>query len=183
MKIPTIAEPLALAREYAFVSLDHTHTYDGVPDDRKKRYERILTGQLGQQFLMKFCQLNGIDCTSDNTSYMQDDNFDLIINGHIIDVKTENSGIECQVNASLKNKQVDGYFFLKTDRKLSYIEPLGMITKDNYFNIATFVKQGEIIPNTNFKQFLPQGTYTLQSNLLTSKGISFLKSIPKKVQS
>lgn len=185
MSIPTIAEPLALARMYASASLNFTHSYGGweEQDNTDSQYKRIITGQLGQNFLARYCHLNNIPYSIDTSHYTQSDSFDIMIKGYIIDVKTSNSNLPCQVNAALKDKKVDGYFFFNTDKNYTYIEPLGLISKSEYFKNAFFIANGEKIPNTNFIQNYKNGSYFLEPSKLTKKGLSSLLEIPSKALS
>jgi len=173
MKIPTIAEPLALARMYASASLNFTFSYKGWEEQDREdaQYKRILTGQLGQNFLASFCQLNNIPFQIDNSHYSKSDDFDIIIKGYKFDVKTSNTNLPCQVNAALKNKDIDAFYFFNTDKNYTYIEPLGFISKAKYFNKSNFVSNGEKIPNTNFVQRFENGSYFLNPNELSERGL------------
>ena len=182
MKIPTIAEPLALARMYASASLNFTYSYGGWEDQDKQdaQYKRIITGQLGQNFLASFCHLNNIPFKVDNSHYSKSDDFDIVIKGYKFDVKTSNTNLPCQVNAALENKNIDAFYFFNTDKNYTYIEPLGFISKKKYLEKAKFVSEGEKIPNTNFIQRFKKGSYFLDASELSEKGLLPLINIETK---
>jgi hypothetical protein len=179
---------LELARLYAKESLEYTHSYDGWEDQNQtvKQMQRILVGRFGQRWVAEICRLNNIPMNFDESDVKISDDLDMTIIDTIVDVKTTaTNSISCQVNAALKSHNVDAYCFLRTDKKLTYVEALGFILQDRYFKCAVKVECGEFFPGTKLANRFANGSYVLDRKhllpfdavLIKSKKTKSLKSV------
>ena len=149
---PMSTKVLTEARLYATDSILHTMDYDGWQDQHQK-HERITYGNFGQLWVAEFCRLNGIAYHKDASSPERPDDYDLIVHGYKIDVKTSViADFVGQVSPGVFNKPIDYFCFLLTDRLCSYIAPWGFIEAEKYREIAICVEQGEIIPGSTVRQ-------------------------------
>ena len=139
---------------YAYESLNHTIDYDGW-DDAYEKTARIVTGKYCQLWLAEVCRLNNIPHKKDRSSPYISDAGDLEINGWNIDSKGSAApGFEGQVTKHHDDpgNTIDVYAFFRTDRSLSYIEPLGFIRCENLLKVAQKVNKGEKIPGIDVEQ-------------------------------
>lgn len=150
------------AREYARLSLAHTHNYNGWGDGHKKR-ERIETGRCAQLWLACFCRVNGIMARLDDTDYRRPDETDVTIAGVDVDVKASTIAImPPQVNAAVVERSHGGYYcFTVIDEKLRWIMPLGFIAAADFERQAVCVRRGERIPGTKIDQRFADTSYFL----------------------
>ena len=82
--------------------------------------------------------------------------YDLVINGATADVKTKRTNVtplphyECSI-ADYNTKQVsDNYIFCRVNEDYTTGWVLGYLPKSEYFQKATFMKQGEVDPRNNY---------------------------------
>lgn len=171
MKYPYSIEILKRADAYAKKSLNYTYSYAGWENEAgtEVQYRRILIGRFGQEWVADCCKLNGVKVRFDESDYTEADNFDLIVTDSIVDVKvTVTSSILCQVNGALAEKLVDVYCFMRVDRDLAFVEPLGIISKDLYFEYAQKINYNECFPKTSIRNKFKNGSYILKPSLLFS---------------
>jgi hypothetical protein len=175
-KLPFNSALLCEAKLYAIESIEHTLNYKGWEDGHEKLI-RITVGKCCQLWLSEFCRLNGIHHKKDDSSPYLPDNMDLEICGYKVDCKASYiPELCCQVTENIHKSNIDFYSFFLTDKKLSYISPLGMISKEDYLKDAIKVIKGDKIPGTNYIQrfdysyFLNQkflqGTIKVITNLM-----------------
>ena len=171
MKYPYSIEILKRADTYAKQSLKYTYSYSGWEDEAGtlRQYDRILIGRFGQEWVADYCKLNRVNVRFDESDYTEADNFDLIITDSIVDVKTTvTSNIHCQVNGALTEKLVDVYCFMHMDRNFTFVEPLGFISQDLYFEYAQKINYNECFPKTSISNKFRNGSYILKPSLLFS---------------
>lgn len=177
MKYPTNTKAIIEARMYAIESISHTYDYDGWNDGYEKS-ARIITGKFCQLWLVEYCRLNGIPHVKDTSSPYIHDNGDLLINGWNIDCKASiNANFKCQISPHFdKDVSIDYYAFFMTDKRYSYIEPLGFIQKSEVINCSSKIMNGEKIPNTNIIQKFGEYSYFVDIDKVTpfDVGIRFL---------
>ena len=83
--------------------------------------------------------------------------YDLIIDGYKIDVKTKHttvppqSNYNCSISAYNTHQDCDYYFFCRVMKDLSIGYLLGYISKQDFYQKATFNKKGEMDGNFAFK--------------------------------
>ncbi len=95
---------------------------------------------------------------NENISFVSTFDYDMIINGRKVDVKTKRTSVRpkmsflCTVASYNTRQKCDFYFFcmVKTDFSKAYL--LGYISKKEFFKKATFNKKGELDEkgNNNF---------------------------------
>jgi|GEM_PF-4867400 len=154
MKYPINTAMLTEARMYARESIENTADYEGWKDQHRKM-ERIVSGTFVQLWLCEYCRLNDIPHKADRSSPYVADSWDLKIAGFNIDCKSSYiDGLEGQITKHHddKNNIINAYCFFRTDRTLSYVEPLGVISKRKVHDNSLIVKEGDIIPGTKFTQ-------------------------------
>ena len=117
-----------------------------------KLYNSILRGKgnmsgfIGEQLALKV--LGG---AWENTY-----DYDLKVNDIRIDVKTKQTSVkplphyECSIAAFNTKQDCDGYAFVRVLNDFSVGWFLGVLTKQDYFDKATFVKKGEVDPSNNY---------------------------------
>lgn len=154
------------AEAYGHASLRHTHTYAGVPSDEQRRFERIVWGRIGQEWLRSICSLNDYIYTEDPTDARTSDQYDIMISGKKIDVKlSKRSGVLCQVNAALRRHPIDYYCFLSANTNTytpqTRITALGWMLFRDFWTQSTHVPYGQLIPGTSYKQFFKGGSNIL----------------------
>lgn len=158
MRLPINIDALQLARLYAIDSINYTHDYhgfDGENKDNAKKIERIMVGKLCEMWLAQYCKLNRIDYKPDESTPQETDSGDLFVHGWNVDCKgTIHPGFAGQIskNHDSKNNTIDYYAFFRTDRFMSFIEPLGMIHKSKVHASSRKICEGEEIPGTGIKQ-------------------------------
>jgi len=139
---------------YARESIEHTLDYEGWEDGFRKM-GRITTGKFAQLWLHEFCRLNGIPSFKDKSSPFVPDREDLRINGYSIDSKvTMRTDWDGQVskNHDKAKADIDIYAFFRTNKIISFIEPLGFCWANELDSVGHRVNEGEMIPGTNVKQ-------------------------------
>lgn len=153
MKFPCNPRVLIEAWAYARESLAHTFNYQGWRDGHRKA-QRIATGKFAQLWLAEFCRLNNIPCAPDRSSPYVADAGDLTINGWVIDCKVSVvHGLEGQISPRHERESnVDYYAFFRSDKELSFIEPLGFVRFSDVKARAVVVSKGEKIPGTSVVQ-------------------------------
>jgi len=82
--------------------------------------------------------------------------YDLIVNDKKVDVKTKQTSVkplphyECSI-AKLSTKQkCDAYAFVRVLNDFSKGWFLGVLTKDKYYDKATFLRKGDVDPSNNY---------------------------------
>ena len=117
-----------------------------------KLYNSILRGKgnmsgfIGEQLALKV--LGG---AWENTY-----DYDLKVNDIRIDVKTKQTSVkplphyECSIAAFNTKQDCDGYAFVRVLNDFSVGWFLGVLTKQDYFDKATFLKKGEVAPSNNY---------------------------------
>ena len=117
-----------------------------------KLYNSILRGKgnmsgfIGEQLALKV--LGG---AWENTY-----DYDLKVNDIRIDVKTKQTSVkplphyECSIAAFNTKQDCDGYAFVRVLNDFSVGWFLGVLTKQDYFDKATFLKKGEVDPSNNY---------------------------------
>ena len=117
-----------------------------------KLYNSILRGKgnmsgfIGEQLALKV--LGG---AWENTY-----DYDLKVNDIRIDVKTKQTSLkplphyECSIAAFNTKQDCDGYAFVRVLNDFSVGWFLGVLTKQDYFDKATFLKKGEVDPSNNY---------------------------------
>ncbi len=183
-KFPTSTSYLSEARLYALDSINHTYDYDGFENGcENKKLSRITVGNCCQLWLAEFCSLNEIDHKKDISSPYKADRQDLYIKGYSIDCKASiRSDLDLQVSPHiLKQDNIDYYFFCETDNKLSFIKPLGFISRTDYMDKSTKVKRGDKLPGSNLTQFFDESYFLHASELIGFEdGISKFKEWKKR---
>ena len=158
-KYPVLSTVIERARLYAIDSYSYTHDHKGWETQQSKS-QRILTGRVGQEWVSAFCVINGIKNKPDTSSHKDNDEYDLIICGKTIDVKITavSHCFASQVNNTSIKQKIDYYCFLLTDKKFTYIQPVGFISHSNYVRAAVNVPQGACIPGSTIKQIFRDGS-------------------------
>ena len=117
-----------------------------------KLYNSILRGKgnmsgfIGEQLALKV--LGG--------AWEHTDDYDLKVNDIRIDVKTKQTSVkplphyECSIAAFNTKQDCDGYAFVRVLNDFSVGWFLGVLTKQDYFDKATFLKKGEVDPSNNY---------------------------------
>lgn len=91
---------------------------------------------------------------------------DFINNGKRIDIKTQirkgnvNTNFDVKIIAHQKNFNVDSYYFYWFDELGQIIYELGEISKQDFFNNAIEIKDGQIFPGTN--SIVKEGVFLLK---------------------
>lgn len=162
LRMPIPEQVAESAREYARLSMAHTHNYNGWGDEHKKR-ERIETGRCAQLWVARFCQVNSILVRLDDTDHTRPDLTDVTIAGEDVDVKASTISImPPQVNAAVVERSHRGHFcFTLIDEKLRWIVPLGFIRAADFARQAVCVRRGERIPGTQVEQRFADSSYFL----------------------
>ena len=107
--------------------------------------EGNLRGALGEIIVFDIFTDKGSEVNKKSTF-----DYDLIIDGHKIDVKTKArnykpiDSFNCSIPAAQKRQKCDYYFFtyITYDYKLCYLA--GYKSKESFFKQSTFAKEGEI---------------------------------------
>ena len=82
--------------------------------------------------------------------------YDLIINGYKVDVKTKQTSVkplphyECSITEANSSQECDYYAFTRVKKDFSVGWYLGIMRKQDYFLNATFLKKGEVDPSNNY---------------------------------
>ena len=82
--------------------------------------------------------------------------YDLIINGYKVDVKTKQTSVkplphyECSITEANSSQECDYYAFTRVKKDFSVGWYLGVMRKQDYFLNATFLKKGEVDPSNNY---------------------------------
>jgi hypothetical protein len=104
-----------------------------------------IYGALGEIIIYDFYKNKG--CNVDfNSTY----DYDLIIEGYKIDVKTKRTTVNpmpnylCSISAFNIKQKCDYYFFLRINEDLKYCYLLGYKGKKDFFNEAVFKKKGSL---------------------------------------
>ena len=126
-----------------------------------------LRGALGEIIIFDFFTQKGYKVDFNSTF-----DFDLIIGGHKIDVKSKASNYKpidsfnCSIPASQKKQKCDYYFFtyISYDYKKCYL--VGYKSKKSFFEEAKFSRKGEIDPNGNGVWTFKDDCYNLKIETL-----------------
>lgn len=163
---------------YALESVKHTLDYKGWQDGYEKMC-RITIGNYCQLWLSEFCRLNNIPHIKDNSSPYIPDNEDLSINGYSIDCKSSTVlNMPLQVSPHMLGQEnIDAYVFFYTDKDISFIEPMGFISRVKYKEKATPINEGETIPGTKIKQRFGTSYFLKKEEL-----VNFYSAINKMVE-
>lgn len=101
------------------------------------------------------------DQHKDNCEYVGEYNYDLIISGQTVDVKTKRTKYEplphylCSIADTKHNQdpneqqKCDWYCFVRVNENLIDAWILGWIRRDEFFQKAVYFKKGEIDPNSD----------------------------------
>jgi hypothetical protein len=87
----------------------------------------------------------------------KDHEADFVFNGSRVDVKTKDTTVnpkphyEVTIPSYQKPFSVDYYFFYYFNRVTNYIWSLGWLQKDKFYEVARFMKKGEIEPYNQWK--------------------------------
>lgn len=111
-----------------------------------------IYGAVGELLIYNLFKLKGYTVDF-NSTY----DYDLIINGLKVDVKTKKTTVEpkenylCSIAAYNTRQECDYYFFVRVDleKRIGYF--LGYIKKEDFFRKATFRQKGESDGNWEFK--------------------------------
>jgi len=83
-------------------------------------------------------------------------NYDLLINGYKVDVKTKQTSVtplphyECSITEYNAKQECDYYAFTRVKKDFSVGWYLGVMKKQDYFDKATYLKKGEVDPSNNY---------------------------------
>jgi hypothetical protein len=105
-----------------------------------------FTGFLGEQIALQV--LGGEWCNTYN--------YDIILDGKRIDVKTKQTTVkplphyECSVAAYNTKQDCDEYAFVRVLKDYTVGWFLGSISKKEYFEMARFLRKGDIDPSNDF---------------------------------
>lgn len=181
-KLPNFEVSITDAQEYANASISYTYDYQGWEDQKgtNKKYNRILIGRFGQEWLYNFCKLNNLNVEKDRSSYKENDKYDLMISGKLVDVKTSISELFIgQISPGCyKNELIDIYCFILTDEQISFIEPIGFISRGKFIENCYYVPHNGLIRGKIENRFL-EGSYFIDRNNIYDfyGGIKLLKGI------
>ena len=152
MKFPLFSSSLMEAKAYALESMNHTMNYDGWADQHRK-LNRIVYGKFAQIYVADWCQVNGINYKKDISTPYIEDKEDIIIQGKRVDVKCSCiPSLVGQVSPGVVNSDCDYFCFLLLCRRLTWVEPHGFISCDNYRRGMIEVLKDQKIPETNIIQ-------------------------------
>ena len=105
-----------------------------------------MSGFIGEQIAFQI-----LDGKWDNTF-----DYDLVVNDKKVDVKTKQTSVkplphyECSI-AKLNTKQkCDAYAFVRILNDFSKGWYLGVLTKEDYYDKATFLRKGDVDPSNNY---------------------------------
>lgn len=129
-----------------------------ITDDQRKRGEElyefnVLKGSVTEGEGNKVGALGEIivlDHYGDKAEYAGDFDYDMLINGHKVDVKTKKQAIiprphhKANIFAYNTKQKCDYYLFVAIHASLKKGWILGMKAKDKFFKEATFRKSGEV---------------------------------------
>tara|TARA_A100001391_G_scaffold204133_1_gene198638 strand:+ start:2043 stop:2519 length:477 start_codon:yes stop_codon:yes gene_type:complete len=82
--------------------------------------------------------------------------YDLIINGYKVDVKTKQTSVkplphyECSITEVNSDQECDYYAFTRVKKDFSVGWYLGVMKKNEYFLQAKYLKKGEVDPSNNY---------------------------------
>ena len=85
-----------------------------------------------------------------NVEFKSTYDYDMIINGYKVDVKTKHTTVtpkenyNCSISSFNTRQKCDYYFFLRINKNLKEAYMLGYIKKDEFFKKAVFNKKGEL---------------------------------------
>ena len=105
-----------------------------------------MSGFIGEQIALQV-----LDGTWENTY-----NYDIKVGDMRIDVKTKQTSVkplphyECSIAAFNTKQDCDGYAFVRVLNDFSIGWFLGVLTKQDYFDKATFLKKGDVDPSNNY---------------------------------
>ena len=105
-----------------------------------------MSGFIGEQIALQV-----LDGTWENTY-----NYDMKVGDTRIDVKTKQTSVkplphyECSIAAFNTKQDCDGYAFVRVLNDFSIGWFLGVLTKQDYFDKATFLKKGDVDPSNNY---------------------------------
>ena len=100
-------------------------------------------------------------------------NHDIILDGLLIDVKTKQTSVkpldtyDCSIAKTSVHQKCDAYAFVRVKNDYSIGWFLGVLTKEEYFDKAIFMKQGDIDPDNNYK--VRADCYNIKINQLKEK--------------
>tara|TARA_E500000318_G_scaffold12135_1_gene10992 strand:+ start:2822 stop:3298 length:477 start_codon:yes stop_codon:yes gene_type:complete len=105
-----------------------------------------LAGFIGEQIVL---QVLGGD-------WLNTYEYDLIIDGHKVDVKTKQTSVvplphyECSITEYNAKQDCDYYAFTRVKKDFSVGWYLGAMKKADYFYKAKYLKKGEVDPSNNY---------------------------------
>ena len=105
-----------------------------------------MSGFIGEQIALQV-----LDVTWENTY-----DYDMKVGDTRIDVKTKQTSVkplphyECSIAAFNTKQDCDGYAFVRVLNDFSVGWFLGVLTKQDYFDKATFLKKGDVDPSNNY---------------------------------
>ncbi len=179
MKIPTNSNAISYGLMYGIASKDHTFFYEGWDKNSIAQYNRVVRAKFCEHWITEFCNINGIECSGDGSHFTKSDEYDIQIGKYKFDIKSSIRSDYIQVNAALKEKDITGYIFCRTNDNMDMIEVKGIISKEKFYNSAIFVAHGEETPD-GWDQSFKNGSYFLHSDMLTSKGLDSIYKLKQQ---
>jgi len=108
MKLSVDHETYLDAIAYTTNSLNYTYEYETQVGNGSKE-KRVFTGQLAQRVIGRFLRINNRDVEFDDTPFHVDDNYDIKINGFVVDIKASLTDWPLQITYE-KNREGTDYF-------------------------------------------------------------------------
>ena len=129
--------------------------------------ESNIFGALGEVIIHDINKANG-----NNVDFNSTYDYDLIINGFKVDVKTKKTTVKpkgnylCSISSFNTKQKCDYYFFVRITEDLKECYILGYKRKADFFKEATFNKKGEIDPEGNGVWTFKDDCYNLKIKML-----------------
>ena len=107
-----------------------------------------LYGALGEIIVHDLCKGNGLNVDF-NSTY----DYDLIIDGYKVDVKTKRTTVKpkdnylCSISSFNTKQKCNFYFFVRINENLKQGYLLGYKSKSKFFSESTFNKKGDVDVN------------------------------------
>ena len=109
-----------------------------------------------------------LDYYGDKAEYVGDYDYDLIIKGKKVDVKTKKQNIRpakhhsCNIFAYNTKQKCDWYCFVFIHQSLNFGWIMGWLTKDDFYKKAIFRRNGEVDTTLNTKWVFKGNCYTIK---------------------
>lgn len=120
------------------------YSFDNLNNSITKGKSQIY-GAIGEIVVAEYYKTNNIP-----TKICGDYNYDLIINGQKVDIKTKRTTVppqdhyNCSVTDYNPDQECDYYYFVRVMQDFSKAFLLGYVSKENFYKKATFNKKGEM---------------------------------------